>query len=537
MALLFRKSNVAFISTSGRGSADDYYAWQVEQSSPRPDLTQRLRQSIDQKVHWIVPDTSLLHDAGAAVGINNHLVAVASFGALEPVHSPALFHADILWRSLSKSLGVCIVNEDGIAESGECAVDSTSRLSLTQYPLKHTLLHSSPNFDLTVVLVRNPLFAILRAYMQFYQTFVDARLLTSDSFRQFALAKVAVWTRWHEYWLDQSDKYGKHVLFVDWDTLILKHDVDTLKRIYSAMGVGEFVDDIKFDTFWHLALDELDELLFLQNLVSDDLKQEVLRRSEVVTSRLKLSSIVKLEDPDCQFSNRDVHLITTYFGSQDGKRRAEINYAVESNFNNPLISRIHLWVDDDETQSPIQSDRITIVRSDKQPIYADLFDYANKYLIDQIVILQNVDIFWEHPDRGPTMENMKRIKPGQVFALSRHSNLTEYPSTQCKGGHNRNLCLNYHGSHDAFIMIPPIDPEVYTQFTFKQNTWGAENVVIEGLRYGGYSVTNPCQDIVGIHSHCSNVRKTGQLHIHPPDDGFRNDYRSKNVRPKPLDAE
>jgi hypothetical protein len=142
-------------------------------------------------------------------------------------------------------------------------------------------------------------------------------------------------------------------------------------------------------------------------------------------------SVIRKCDPPVEQSTPQIHILSTYFRSPNPTRHAELEFALVRNLNNSNIHTVHLFIESPHPESilpQIHRNRIHIQRTQRQPFYSDLFSYANEHLMDQIVIIQNVDIYW-------TEESMRKLfhtlDVGVVFALSRHSNISSIPETQC----------------------------------------------------------------------------------------------------------
>lgn len=142
--------------------------------------------------------------------------------------------------------------------------------------------------------------------------------------------------------------------------------------------------------------------------------------------------------------HRSIHIITTFYQSRFLERQLELNETLWANLNNPEVSRVHVWVTDRAILPALLHPKIVVVPSaDRQPLYFDLFQYANEKLPNEIVVIQNADIFWA----SGSIAKLKALSYGMAFALSRHSNLPGYPETVCpvKFHHNQKyVMLNLH---------------------------------------------------------------------------------------------
>jgi len=130
-----------------------------------------------------------------------------------------------------------------------------------------------------------------------------------------------------------------------------------------------------------------------------------------------------------------------------------------------------------------------------------------------IIVIQNSDIVCTDSIRYAVC-----IKENEIFALSRYERpcgTFNFPAEQCN---------KYQGSHDLFIFKSQIPKTITTQLNFTQNRWGAENVVIFGLKNGGFNVINSCKTIQCVHNHCSGEK-------HTPDQRVDNKTTSGKAEP------
>ena len=489
----------------------------------------------------------------------NQLTALTSFDLTDLQSIQDIFngmsHNFCLQSIYSGSLNGGNAEDPSLAESESCLVRST------QQPLRLSegALHG---FAKAIVFIHRPLDVIVSGFRRDHQTVLGSELLRGELFRQYAAAKAFLWRKHIQYWFQQQHVHGVDVQFIRMEDVVLK-PLSTLRTMVAFLGIAEsvsFLDYLPCDALPALSQmnAELDESAYraemaehVGKLVSDETRPfeclfgymecppddysltALASLQETTNSRLWLSGDRWWLPP--RSKRRKIHLITTYFEVDHTERQVELDEALTANLLNPDIDWIHVWIDDPDVKPPTKDGaKMTLIHSTQQATYADLFDYANQYLSggDHIAVIQNADIAW-HPG---SIRQLQVLHPGLVFALSRHSNLTEFESTQCpsQDGHNRNLCQQYVGSHDTFAFIPLIDPIIFRRLQFKQNTWGAENIVIEALRHGGWVVENPCMELITLHFHCSGIRKRTGRHIRMNTDGQRKLRTAFRAPPKRL---
>lgn len=227
-----------------------------------------------------------------------------------------------------------------------------------------------------------------------------------------------------------------------------------------------------------------------------------------------------------------MHVVTTYFkvrrvaGSvfigddtfRDKEVRAmEYQSCIFRNLASPAVSNVHLIVQDDESMedllqsvvprisSPFQRLKLKTslyTKAPEQPLYGDLFEYANTVLHNKTVMVCNADIYLGKTFPIKAVEKQlstpSKDSKQQVFALSRYENEATMFAP---------LIDDYRGSHDAFAFKSPIPPNFVAGVQHRQNCYKSENIVIHELRKAGLAVTNPCKDAHIFHLHEADLRQ------------------------------
>ncbi|EPY41004.1 hypothetical protein AGDE_02921 [Angomonas deanei] len=141
-----------------------------------------------------------------------------------------------------------------------------------------------------------------------------------------------------------------------------------------------------------------------------------------------------------------------------------------------------------------------------QPTYAELFYQANQLLQHSLTMVCNADVHL-----SPTSFSVKAVQ-GMFSAMEAKGNgaqplalaLTRHESDNVA---DAPLVYDYRGSHDAFILKPPLPLDVLAGVTHPQNCYQSENIVIHELKKGGYTVLNPCLDLILVHQHAVDLRQ------------------------------
>jgi hypothetical protein len=122
-------------------------------------------------------------------------------------------------------------------------------------------------------------------------------------------------------------------------------------------------------------------------------------------------------------------------------------------------------------------------------------------------MILNADI-WLHSisDLG-LFENME----GKLYGLTRHeSNMHGRLIDRYDQG------PGFVGSQDAFIFKSPVKQQVIEKTKFPQNVWGSDNVILREFQDAGYTLFNPCRQIITVHEHASQVRNENRERLPPP---------------------
>lgn len=207
-----------------------------------------------------------------------------------------------------------------------------------------------------------------------------------------------------------------------------------------------------------------------------------------------------------------VFLVTSFYVLQEKdelsvKRNQELEESLRKNLCSPLVSGIHLFVDDARALEKVRcmisegcdGHKITVIGVQKQPKYSDLFLYACQSLQGKVVMITNSDIYLAECDLG-----VLRGISDNVFALTRYEHDFSSPLIEV-------VKQERWGSHDAFLFQSPLKKLALKDFIPKishyQNRWGSEDIVIQVLLEYGYQIYNPCYEIKIVHLHASGLHE------------------------------
>ena len=188
-----------------------------------------------------------------------------------------------------------------------------------------------------------------------------------------------------------------------------------------------------------------------------------------------------------------LNIITSfYIPRNDLARENELKKTLNNNLLNSIVKKIHLFLDKQEDEDYIKSlpqekqEKIKIIEIGKQPLYSDLFNYANT-LLNEICMISNGDI-WIQNTQIPFFFSL--LNKNFIFALTRHE-----MDGKCY------LAEDSIDSYDVFIFKSQLNPVLQKMVVHKQNMWGSENRVIDALIDLKYNVINPCLQFKIIHEH------------------------------------
>ncbi|CAG9574160.1 conserved hypothetical protein [Leishmania major strain Friedlin] len=171
------------------------------------------------------------------------------------------------------------------------------------------------------------------------------------------------------------------------------------------------------------------------------------------------------------------------------------------------------------------------------PLYADFFAYANQLLSHRLTMVCNADVYLspEHfslsavedlfrqsstlppPHAAPcgscqpstadlaereAMRPKSAPKRANPLALA----LTRYESDSPL---DAPFLFDYRGSHDAFVLVPPVPPSFVRSVAHPQNCYKAENIVLHELQQSGYLTLNPTlgDGVRLVHRHATDLRQ------------------------------
>ncbi|CAG7581507.1 MAG: putative polypeptide N-acetylgalactosaminyltransferase [uncultured marine phage] len=186
-----------------------------------------------------------------------------------------------------------------------------------------------------------------------------------------------------------------------------------------------------------------------------------------------------------------MNLLIEYFVPSDEDRHIEYLTCLRNNINNPFITKIHVFIDDDsELPEDITSDKIVVNHVEKRATYKEFFEYANKNLFEQTCILSNGDIMFDDTLMHLTPDNVN----GKFVSLSRWELTPD--------GKLYHYDIPY--SQDCWIFKGGIEIK---DCDFTLGVLGCDNRITYLAMRSGLVVTNPSKQVITKHLHISNFRQ------------------------------
>jgi len=179
----------------------------------------------------------------------------------------------------------------------------------------------------------------------------------------------------------------------------------------------------------------------------------------------------------------DITLLINYFIHSNKIRNDEFLFCLRKNIENPLITKIIIFVDDIDKYQFISnlSNKCQLVKSKERMNYSDFFKYSNENL-KGIVIVSNLDIYFDDTLRACGNIDFSKI----VLALSR----TDLISS----------C-----SQDSWIFKTPLKLQ-NMECDFSLGNGGCDNRIAYLLDENKFTIYNPSLTLQTFHLHLTGVR-------------------------------
>jgi hypothetical protein len=210
------------------------------------------------------------------------------------------------------------------------------------------------------------------------------------------------------------------------------------------------------------------------------------------------------------------HLITTYYQTSEEARSKENFECLINNISNPLIKKIHLFLQSTEKPDIDPSDKVIFVNHSKRPTFQDFFRYANKLPVSEIKIIANSDIYY----------NNTLVKAEEALLKTDIIALTRWDRRDDGSLH----FYNNPKSQDTWIFQKKV-PEYIGQYYIGQH--GCDIRLLYELKCNKISYANFSWDIITIHLHQSGLRtyfnNPNYVYVSPPFEFALPEYIEPNL--------
>lgn len=189
-------------------------------------------------------------------------------------------------------------------------------------------------------------------------------------------------------------------------------------------------------------------------------------------------------------------LLTGYYHDAAPGRRAELLDCLRRNVENELFQEVHVFLEDpiaDEasiSHPALSAAKTRLIKRGRRLTYRYLFDYANRELAGQDVVIANADIFFDG-----TLARLKGYDlSGKLLCLSRWDVQPDGSSS----------FFDHPCSQDAWIFRTPI-----REFAcdFHLGVPGCDNRLAWEAGRAGLALSNPSRSLRAHHIHLSRVRR------------------------------
>jgi hypothetical protein len=214
------------------------------------------------------------------------------------------------------------------------------------------------------------------------------------------------------------------------------------------------------------------------------------------------------------------HLMIEYHVPSNQERHEEYLACLQENLNNPLIDKIHIFLESDRKRPPIDDPKIVYTKAHKKSfkeqkgatlsgpdksclkigergraLFSDYFRYARENLHGKSCIIANSDIFFDE-----TLEVINDIDLGNTLIC-----LSRWDIKKGLGGDAVKL-YNRADSQDSWIFTSPMDKKVEEEASFFLGRVGCDNRLAWIAHEAGMKLTNPAQQIITKHLHMVDYR-------------------------------
>lgn len=193
--------------------------------------------------------------------------------------------------------------------------------------------------------------------------------------------------------------------------------------------------------------------------------------------------------------NSQIVLYTPYYRTSSAARQKEIDLCLRVNVDCPHVDRIVVLIDDD-SEPPIDSSRIDVVRLKERPKYSDWVSLSDSLPEGTISLLANSDIYFD----GSLTHLSSAISDDNTFmALSRYD----------PDGQDWKIRSNPHWTQDTWgyrVSRSKMDQNFLRSLSVPLGVPRCDNKVAYAFAIRGWKIVNPCRFVRSVHVHDTNER-------------------------------
>jgi len=214
------------------------------------------------------------------------------------------------------------------------------------------------------------------------------------------------------------------------------------------------------------------------------------------------------------------HLIIEYHAPRNKERHEEYLTCLRENLKNPLIGKIHIFLESNRKRPPLDDPKIVYAKAHKKSFvehkkantrnysehdkaylkkkeqsrssYSDYFRYARENLHGENCIIANSDIFFDETLGVIDGADLKNT----LICLSRWD-IKEDGTLKF---------YDRPDSQDSWIFTSPMNEKVEEEASFFLGRMGCDNLIAWIAHSAGLKLTNPAHQIIARHLHLIDYR-------------------------------
>ena len=194
-------------------------------------------------------------------------------------------------------------------------------------------------------------------------------------------------------------------------------------------------------------------------------------------------------------------LTIPFYTPKNKQRKEELFSVLRANIKKKFIKKIILLIDDDTFKNKkLISSKLTIVRFNRRPTYADWIQESRKNInLDEYFVIANADIEFQDDFEELTIKELKNEK--SILLLSRYELI---------GDKKLRLVNNPYYSQDTWCLkskdLENIDEAHLSSLNIPLGFPRCDNKIAYEFWLRDWKLINPCLRIVTIHHQQSGVR-------------------------------